>query len=80
MIKIYSKVGCEQCKLAKDCMRRNNIDFESIDLSKKENREARKYYRNLGIKTLPVITNDEENWILPEWDEDMFLILIGTHG
>jgi len=74
MIKIYYKPNCKYCDKAKDYLRERNIEFESINLAKKENREARAYYRSLGIDMLPIIEGD--NWILPGWDKEALEILL----
>ena len=74
MIKVYYKPNCNYCTKAKDYLRSRNIEFEEIDLSKKENREARAYYRSLGVKSIPVIVS--EDWIYSEWDEDLLKKLI----
>ena len=74
MIKIYYKPNCRYCKTAKEYLASKNIEFEEIDLTKKENREARDYYRSLGVNLLPVIEGD--NWILPGWDKEALEVLL----
>jgi len=77
-VKIYSTTGCKNCKKAKDYLNNKGISFEEINLKEKQNREARAYYRSLGIKTLPVITGEVngEEFILFEFDEDIIDNLI----
>jgi len=73
MIKVYSINNCKCCEEAKKYLREKNISFEEINLSAKENREARKYYRELGIKIAPIITGvNKKNleWIIWGFDED----------
>ena len=55
MIKIYFKPGCKYCDTVKSFLNSRNIKYESIDLAIGDNRDARKFYRSLGINTLPVI-------------------------
>lgn len=71
MFRIYSKSKCPYCLEAKEYFSSIGIEFEDINLSKKENRDARAYYRNLGVDTIPVIvcfpdTNNE--MIFSGWD------------
>lgn len=71
MIRIYFKPSCPHCTKAKEYLTSNDIEYEEIDLSKKENREERKFYRSLGIDILPVIvgTNkDGDELIFTGWD------------
>ena len=69
MIKIYTTENCKNCDKAKEYFKSNGIPYEEINLKEKDNREARAYYRSLGLTTLPVIVIGEE--IIPEFDEDM---------
>ena len=74
MITIYYKPGCRLCSEAKEYFISNNIEFEAINLSEGTNREARKYYRSLGIKDLPVIAYEDFNGItniLQSWNDDV---------
>lgn len=79
MIKIYTVPNCERCKEVKKYMTNNNIEFEELDLKHKENREARAFYRSLGVKTAPVIIGNDKKgkeWILTEYDKDIFIELM----
>lgn len=67
MIRIYTVPNCDYCERAKEILEESNIQFIEYDLKKKENRDARKFYRDLGVKTAPVICGD--TWILSEFDE-----------
>jgi len=78
MIKIYTIPECEHCDKIKSFCKENEISYEEIDLAKKENREAREFYRSLGIRTAPVVVgkdNKGEEIILTELDEDMLKIM-----
>jgi glutaredoxin len=57
-IKIYTKSGCDQCQKLKDYLRLRDLDYEVINLSIKNNRDARKRFREKGYKTLPIIEVD----------------------
>jgi glutaredoxin 3 len=73
MIKVYSMNNCKYCEKAKEYLKEKNVPFEEINLSAKENREARKYYRELGIHVAPIITGlDKKNleWIIWGFDEE----------
>jgi glutaredoxin len=50
--------GCEYCKKVKTYLKSKNINYEEYNLSKKENREMRKHYRNSNYETFPVLEND----------------------
>jgi len=73
MIKVYTVPDCKFCKDAKKYLKDHNIEFEELNLKKKENRSARAFYRSLGVKTAPIITGVDKNndeWILVEYKED----------
>jgi len=81
MIKIYSVSDCKLCKKAKELLTKMNIEFEEYNLKKPENRDARKFYRNLGVKTAPIIVGVDkkgEEWILTEFNEESLLELLGV--
>jgi arsenate reductase-like glutaredoxin family protein len=74
MIKLYYSPKCEGCMKAKEFLDKNNITYESLDLTAKENREARKEYRKLGIKDLPVIEGlkkEGADIILTGWNKSI---------
>ena len=68
MIKVYSMNNCKYCEEAKKYLKEKGIPFEEINLSAKENGEARKYYRSLGIHIAPIIT--ENSWIICGFSEE----------
>ena len=74
MIKVYTIKNCKYCVEAKDYLKKHNIQFEELDLSAKENREARKYYRELGVKIAPIITGinkkTKKEWIVIGFEEE----------
>jgi len=74
MIKVYSINNCKHCLEAKKYLKEKGIVFEDINLSAKENKEARKYYRELGIQVAPIITGIDKKknieWIIWGFDED----------
>ena len=73
MIRIYTVPGCEDCKNARDHLEELKQEFEEVNLKEKENREAREYYRSLGIKTAPVIVDIIDGhvaWIMEKYDRD----------
>lgn len=72
-VKIYTTMNCDNCKQAKEYLNDKGIEYQEINLKEKENREARAYYRSLGIKTLPVITGliNGEEFIIYEFDKDL---------
>jgi len=74
MIKIYTVPKCKKCKEVKKYLLENSIDYEEIDLAAKENREARAFYRSLGIQTAPVIVGENSGgeWIITEFNEKKF--------
>ena len=79
MIKIYTIPNCDHCQEAKDFCKENSIEYEEINLGEKNNRSARAYYRNLGIKTAPVIVGNDKNGkeiILTEFDEDLMKMMV----
>jgi len=79
MINIYTVSDCKNCKKAKTLLDKLNISYEEINLKEPKNRDARSYYRSLGVKTAPVIVsveNGNEEWILVEYDEESLISLI----
>jgi glutaredoxin len=60
MIVIYGKEGCSDCTKTKELLDNMNVNYKYYDLSKKENREQRKEYREHGWEVLPIITCNNE--------------------
>jgi len=79
MIKLYTVPNCDNCNKVKSFLEERNIKYVEINLKLRENREARKYYRSLNIKTAPVIVgdNDGDEWIITGYDEKSMELLIG---
>jgi len=75
MIEVYSVPNCKNCKAAKEHLDELGIEYEEINLKEKDNREARAFYRSLGVKTAPIITNGDK-WILTEYDEETLEALL----
>lgn len=63
-IKVYSKPGCEGCRLAKDILDEYQVPYRVIDVS--IDSEARDYLINtLGAKSVPVIEDSYGVLIAP---------------
>jgi glutaredoxin len=75
MIEIYTVPNCKDCKKAKRHLNDLGIEYKEINLKEKQNKEARAFYRSLGVKTAPIITNGDE-WILTEYDADTLAELL----
>jgi len=69
MIDIYGKTGCSNCDLAKSYFDERELKYTYHDLSEKENRSDRKFYRDNGWKTLPIIIINE--YTVEGFDEDI---------
>ena len=61
MIKIYSLPNCKHCKEVKDYLNERDLNFIDIDLKTKDNIEARKYWRSIGVNIVPIIVVSNEN-------------------
>ena len=57
MIKVYYVPNCDFCKQAKRMLFDYNVEYEELNLKDKQHREARAFYRNLGLDTLPIIVD-----------------------
>jgi len=80
-VKIYTVPDCKFCEKAKSIIKKKNTEYEEFNLKKPENREARKFYRSLGVKTAPIIVGVDKNgeeWILMEFDEESLSLLLET--
>lgn len=55
MITIYGKEGCSKCQEAKDFLDKKGEEYVYYDLKKKDNKEARKHFREKGWNELPVL-------------------------
>ncbi len=58
MITVYSKPLCGYCDMAKDYLKKNNIQYEEIRVD--TNPEAREFLINEGHRTMPQIYHDGE--------------------
>ena len=58
MVKIYSTPTCVYCKTLKEYLRRNNKEFEDIDVSKDE-KQLQDMIKKSGQMGVPVIEIDE---------------------
>jgi arsenate reductase-like glutaredoxin family protein len=66
MIKIFSTPNCVRCKILKDKLHNNGIEYEEIDLSK--NKEITKEFIKQGIMNIPIMQvmmdfQEANNWI-----------------
>lgn len=78
MIKLYTMPNCNNCEKVKSYLKDRNINYIEINLEKKENRDARKFYRSLRIDTAPVLvgTNNGEEWIITGYNKKKMESLI----
>jgi len=82
MILIYTLPNCSQCKLTKEYLTENKVEWSGIDMSKggdKDTIEMKKKFKEMGIKNYPVIVwnsgNDNE-MIVSGFDKEMIDSLI----
>jgi glutaredoxin len=66
--------GCKYCKKVKTYLKSKNINYEEYNLSKKENREMRKYYRDSKYETFPILEGD--GWSIEGYNLNMMEVLI----
>lgn len=59
-ITVYTLPSCVQCDSTKRYLTRNNVEFETVDLSKDEN--AMKMVRGLGYSAAPVVVVEDQHW------------------
>ena len=59
MTKIYSTPTCVYCKTLKGYFKKNDIDFEDIDISKDES-QLQKMIKDSGQMAVPVVDIDGE--------------------
>ena len=76
MIKIYTVPDCKHCNRAKEILTERGISYEEFNLKEKNNRDARAYYRKLGVRTAPVIVDEENDWILTDFDEESLIMML----
>ena len=58
-VKVYSTASCPYCAMAKDFLKKNNIDFESIDVGADQN-AAKEMMDKSGQMGVPVLDIDGE--------------------
>ncbi len=73
MIKVYGKgSGCVNCNIAKDTLKKYNIEYKFIDITKDE--EALKLIKSLGYRQVPVIENEGDWYTLKTLDDLLFTL------
>lgn len=60
MVTVYSKPNCPQCNATKTSLKRHNIEFIEIDISKDANAYAK--VAELGFKSVPVVEAGTKVW------------------
>jgi len=74
MIRILTKEGCSKCNELKNYLSERNVEYETVNLSNKDNRDARKHYREAGYELLPVIEGD--GWTIDGFNKNLLEELI----
>ena len=59
MVKIYSTPTCVYCKTLKGYFKKNEVEFEDIDVSKDE-KQLQKMIKDYGQMGVPVVAIEEE--------------------
>lgn len=59
-ITVYTLPACVQCDSTKRFLARNNVEFETVDLSADEN--AMNMVKALGYSAAPVVIAGDEHW------------------
>lgn len=73
MIKVYGKGnGCVSCNIAKDTLKRYNIEYKFIDIT--EDNEALKLIKSLGYRQVPVIENEGDWYTLRTLNDLLFIL------
>lgn len=60
MVSIYSKPGCQPCKLTKAAFERRGIAYTDRDVTTDE--EALAHVQELGYMSMPVVVAGESHW------------------
>lgn len=63
---VYSKTVCPFCVHAKNYLKKNNIDFEEINIEHDE--KAREFITSQGHRTVPQIYLDGELFVSGGWE------------
>ncbi len=59
MVKVYSTPTCVYCKTLKEYLKRNNVEFADIDVTKDE-KQLQEMIRKSGQMGVPVVEIDDE--------------------
>jgi glutaredoxin-like protein NrdH len=57
---VYTLPSCVQCDSTKRMLERNNIEFETVDMS--QDAEALEMVKALGYSAAPVVIAGEDHW------------------
>lgn len=60
MTTVYTKPACVQCDMTKRYMDKNNIPYETVDIT--ENPEALDMILTMGFTSAPVVISPAGNW------------------
>ena len=58
MIKIYTKHNCMPCKMTKQWLKNNGVDFKEVNVE--EDLEAFNELVEMNLRTLPVVFHNDE--------------------
>lgn len=60
---VYSKDNCVQCKMTKQQLKRNGIEFKEVNLSHVNNADdIRAKLREQGFQATPIVETENETW------------------
>lgn len=63
MIKLLTSPQCSRCKMVKEQLQNNNIEFKEANLNELENKEKNKYIlkaQKKNITSLPILVQEGE--------------------
>lgn len=60
MTTIYTKPACVQCDMTKRYMDKNNIPYETVDIT--EDQQALDMIMSMGFQAAPVVMSPVGNW------------------
>jgi len=78
MLLFYTEFNNNKCSEAREYLDFNEIEYKEINIS--VDRKSREYWHNLGIYTVPILREEEDEWVLPIWDQDIFEYLMFYKG
>jgi NADH-dependent peroxiredoxin subunit F len=58
-VKLYTAPGCGYCLIIENFLKKNNVEYKKIDISKDE-KEKEQLIKKVGKKTVPVTEIDEK--------------------